>query len=1815
MNENKNETQDPILSQTSDLVHLHNHSEFSSLDGGSQIKKMPQRLKELGMNAMALTDHGFMNGIPEFYETLKKEGMKPILGNEIYLTEDRFNKAKGTPTWHLTLFAENNTGYNNLCKISSWSFIDGVIITIGRPRARADWDLLRKHSEGIIALTGCMASPVMGSIFKGDYSKAKFYTEQLIDIFGINNVFGEIQNVGIVIGIPGDSEVAKMLGKTPLTAAEAEKYDEVDAGEVPLSQDEANGILADIAKEVGIELVATGDTHYLYEDDAQPHDTMICIGTGQLKKGPRRFSLLPKKYHMRSAEDMLKAHAKWPESITNTKKVALRCNVEIEWGRELLPRFPLPEPFTDSRAYLRHLCLEGYKELYHGKELATDAQERLDMELDVISNMGFNDYFLIVWDLFNEARNRNIPYGPGRGCLTGDVPVWTTAGFRPLEDIKVGDAIMTHTGMVSEVLNFFEYDVEETLLEIKSYYGDHENSVKLTTDHKVLVEKGKKVSPALPKGKVWESVKGNLQWLPAEKIEVGDLVAIPRPKFEEKDVDFIDLASYVGNSNRFIIKSNSIIEKRRTNKPYKHSVRALAREEGLTRSTLKRIISGNAGSIALDKILPILTKRGFSSVEEWSSHCEENQFTQIEFSRFIEVDNDFSYLMGRIVADGWVRKENERGGIAEHSEEPKGKNIPDLFKTVWGFQLQEVYSKTSKLVQYEWNSELITNFYKQQLNEYKHNASTKHIPEWMLFLPENKRQSLLDGLWSGDGCTKGKNTYTTVSDRLAGQVRTLLWTLGIPSGIRKDRRSREDTRQGFENTQVANQIVAARNFETPGNAYGGVDENYIYMRVREVNDLGIQKTKVYDIESLSEDHSYVTSSFAVHNSAAGSIVAYTLGITQLCPLENGLLFERFLNPDRKSMPDIDMDFAQKPGIGGREELIEYAREKYNKLADCETAVAQIVTFQKYKPKGAIRDSARMLAEPTPDGRKDALKAGDKLASFVPDDPKATMDKAFEESPELGRHYRSDPFAKEVLDQARWLEGFVKTYSLHAAAVLIASHDLTEDLPLQKFGDGQPLHVQYDMSYSEKLGLLKMDFLGLRNLDIIWDACEKIKKTHGVDISPYKLHLDDKKTYEMFARGDSTGTFQFESGGMQNALKEVGPTEFNDLVALVALYRPGPMAWIPVYADRKKGKEEVTYLHPKLEEIQGETYGITVYQEQSMIIARELAGFTPGQADDLRKAIGKKLKDKMELLKKPFLEGCQKSGLSKKDAETLWADNEAAADYSFNKAHAACYAFLSYITGYLKANYPHEYMAALLSSVMGKKDKPRQYLTETKRMGLRVLPPDVNHSLTDFTVVEREGEPGQYDILFPLRMRGVGEGVVHAIREEREANGPFTSFYDLVRRMPQMNKTTIGALAKSGAFDATGDSRKGIFETVEDTIKRIKKEALDKEKDFTKSVKERYEELLKEDAVPDEKGKIKVKLTAEEKKAIEGSTKLAWKEKGLPEEDALLEAVIENINKEILRVSRAEARSMFTENTDVGGISSEESDDNLKENIENYAQEAVKRQITETKALSKELIEKLSPMIIVELVEREERSGMEAMLLGESDPPVPAEEWPDLEKLNHERSVLEIYVSGHPLESVASKWKYYVNKGNGRELGLVSDKDIGNSVRVVGAIVGAEKFPMRSGEYMHRIQIEDLSGSRDVAIFPRTLEGGLDELVEVGRIVCLDVAVQEDTFSKAQDQEEAGEGENERAIKLIASRIYKWDPERIDPNAIVAKPIDIEVTSTQFNKDWVDKLRDICKQHPGAFPIRLILDDKPYKTELLVKPSDELRKAIRSLLAE
>ena len=909
------------------FTHLHLHTGFSLLDGSSKISELVKRIKELGMDACAITDHGVMYGVIEFYKACKAEGIKPIIGCEVYVAPNsRFEKGteKSAKRYnHLILLAENDTGHKNLMKIVSRGFTEGFYY-----KPRVDYELLQEYHEGIIASSACLAGIVPTKLREGDYEGAKAEALRLRDIFGENNFFLELQDHGLP------------------------------------EQKFANQGLMRISAETGIPLITTNDCHYLYKEDAEAHDVLICIQTQKIVTDDDRMKYEGGQFYVKSPEEMKEIFHYIPEAIENTEKIAERCNVEIEFGKYHLPEYPVPEGYT-ALSYLNRLCEDGFKARYEGitGDEENELRARLKYEIDTISNMGFVDYFLIVWDYINFAKEHNIAVGPGRG------------------------------------------------------------------------------------------------------------------------------------------------------------------------------------------------------------------------------------------------------------------------------------------------------------------------------------------------------------------------------------------------------------------------------------------------------------------SAAGSIVAYCLGITGVDPIKYNLLFERFLNPERVTMPDIDIDFC----VLRRQEVIDYVTEKYGR-----EKVVQIVTFGTMAAKMVIRDVGRALDLP--------YSFCDKVAKMIPNELKMNIDKALKDNPDLMQLYEENEEAKKLIDLSRRLEGLPRHTSIHAAGVVISKREVDCYVPISTSSDGA-VTTQYTMETIEQLGLLKMDFLGLRNLTVIEKAVELVnrnrRKSGQEDFDIEKIDMEDENIYLMISEGKTEGVFQLESPGMTGFMKKLRPDNIEDIIAGISLYRPGPMEFIDDYINGKRNSTEIEYDCEELKPILKSTYGCIVYQEQVMQIVRELAGYSYGQSDLLRRAMSKKKDSVMRQERQNFvygdeakgIPGCVAKGVSEQVANKIYDKMIDFAKYAFNRSHAAAYAFITYQTAYLKYYYPKEYMAALLTSVMSNTGKVSEYILSSKNMGIAILPPDVNEGEGNFTAVKEGIRYGMSAI------KGLGENVTEAIVKDREERGEYKSLSDLVERLSGiLNKKGLEALIKSGALDRLSGTRRekmAVYEQVIDSVSHEK----------------------------------------------------------------------------------------------------------------------------------------------------------------------------------------------------------------------------------------------------------------------------------------------------------------------------------------------------------------------------------------------------------
>lgn len=880
------------------FTHLHVHTEYSLLDGASKIANLLSYAKELGMDSIAITDHGVMYGVVDFYQEAVKQGVKPIIGCEVYVVDNHLEK-NNRSMHHLILLAENNNGYHNLMKIVSRGQLEGFYY-----KPRVDKDILRQYSEGIICLSACIAGEVPAYIMQDNMDGARRAVGEYIDIFGRENYFLEIQDHNL----PEDKKINRGLKL--------------------------------LAEEYGLGLVATNDLHYVRKQDAEAQDVLMCIQTNSTVDAPERMRFPNDEFYLKSYDEMAVLFADCKEALTNTQIIAERCNVTLEFGKLLLPEFPIPAGFSDANEYLLHLCQEAIPAKY-GSE-SKDVLERLDFELDIIRTMGYSCYFLIVWDFIDYCKKHDIPVGPGRG------------------------------------------------------------------------------------------------------------------------------------------------------------------------------------------------------------------------------------------------------------------------------------------------------------------------------------------------------------------------------------------------------------------------------------------------------------------SAAGSIVAYLLGITNIDPLKYHLLFERFLNPERVSMPDIDTDFCYVK----RDQVLDYVVRRYG-----QERVAQIITFGTLQARAAVRDVGRALGM--------TYGAVDAVAKMIPRELGITLDKALAASNDLRDMYEQNDEVHRLIDLAKSVEGMPRNAGTHAAGVIIAPQDLKDYVPLQLGSEGSVI-TQYDKDKVENLGLLKMDFLGLRTLTVIGDAIRFIAETTGEKIDIDNIPLDDKKTCQMLCEGDTYGVFQLESAGITKLVMDLAPESFEDLIPLVALYRPGPLGtgMAEDFIAGRHGRRTAEILHPLMEPILADTYGVILYQEQVMQITSVLAGFTLGQADILRRAMGKKKAKELDSMREAFIEGARRiNDISEELSNRIFSLLQHFAGYGFNKSHSVAYALVAYQTAYLKAHWPAQYMAAFLNSVISDADKISWYISVCRNANIKILPPDVNESGFDFTVHKKNS------IRFGLAgIKSAGEAAVKEIIRAREEVGQFTGLVDFCRRvnMRLVNKRVVENLIKCGAMDSFGAKRSQLL---------------------------------------------------------------------------------------------------------------------------------------------------------------------------------------------------------------------------------------------------------------------------------------------------------------------------------------------------------------------------------------------------------------------
>ncbi|SFV60235.1 DNA polymerase III alpha subunit [hydrothermal vent metagenome] len=1233
---------------TPNFTHLHLHTEYSLLDGANKIKALAKKIKELGMTSVAMTDHGNMFGTIDFYNTMRKEGIKPIIGMECYLhNQEELSDKSVRQRFHLCLYAKNDIGYKNLMYLSSQAYINGFYYY-----PRINKKLLRENSEGLICSSACLQGEVNWQLNLSErnlkngakgYDEAKKVALEYKDIFG-DDFYLELMRHGI-----GDQQ-------------------RIDKEIVQISQ------------ETGIKIIATNDTHYTVQEDADAHEAFMCIAMNKLYDDPKRMRHSVHEFYVKSPEEMAKLFADIPEALENTQEIADKCNLDIKLGNPTPPNFKFTQQVSKDESINlvedKEYSLENDKLLFtHLSEKGLDKRlkivpkdkhqeyrDRLKVEIDIINSMKFSGYMLIVWDFVDAAKKMDIPVGPGRGCLTKDALVYTKNNnildTKQIDKIEVGDIVLTHNNIAKKVTETFEYEIEEELISISTFYGDLINEITLTKDHKIYI--------------------GDNEWKEAGEITTNDWLLLPIPKYEVKRIgDFKDLK----NSYYF---------------------------------------------------------RKF--VGYWIS----NEYISKDLSQK-EITIAFT--------------EDDRKGIKE--------TIIFIYKNKYDYSVSIL------------NSLIYITIKNKFLYDFLANSNSKDIPDFVFNLPKDEIIEVLDGYI---------NSTRTLSKELALQTRTLLFQIGIPSTITPlEYGSSKYTINLPSNSSIYNIPTEEENLYK-------IDEEYIKLKVRSVENVDKQKVKVYDF-TVEDNHSYTTTNYIVHNSAAGSLVAYSLEITDIDPLPYGLLFERFLNPERVSMPDIDMDFCQ----ARRQEILDYVINKYGRYN-----VAQIITFGKLQAKGVIRDVARVLDMP--------YSKADAMAKLIPDDLGINLTDSYEKEPKIKEFLDNDKQAQRTWDYALALEGLNRNAGTHAAGVVISNEELWKKTPLFKPTGIDTLATQYNGKYVEDVDLIKFDFLGLKTLTVIEEANKLVEKKYGKRIDFIKEDINDKKVYDYISTGDTLGLFQIESAGMQDLAKKLKPSTFEDIIAMLALYRPGPMdsGMLDDFVERKHGRARIIYTFPELEPILKPTYGVIVYQEQVMQIVQTIGGFSLGGADLVRRAMGKKIKEEMDKLKGDFADGAEEKGFNRDKAEELFDLIVKFAGYGFNKSHSAAYAMITFYTSFLKYYYPSEFMSAILTLEKNNTDKVVKYVDELKRLNIELRPPDINRSDLVFWADEVDN---QKIVFFGMgAIKGAGEVAIKSILKTREEGGEFKDISNFLSRIDgsKVNKRVIEALIKSGGLDCFGYTRKALL---------------------------------------------------------------------------------------------------------------------------------------------------------------------------------------------------------------------------------------------------------------------------------------------------------------------------------------------------------------------------------------------------------------------
>lgn len=1079
-----------------------------------------------------------------------------------------------------------------------------------------------------------------------------------------------------------------------------------------------NQILVQLSQIYNIKLIATNDAHYTNSDDSFSHQVLLCKQTHKKISDTGKMNFGSDEFYLKNTEQMRQSISYlgeniWQQILSSSDEIYNKIEeYDILQKNYNYPTFGKPE---ESLQKLSLLAQQGFVKRFTGKPININEYiNRLKYELETIYKIGFTDYFLVLHDLYKFCDSSNIGTGYGRGCLTYDTPVVTSSGIKKLGEIQIGDKVVTHDGSWQEVYDTHEYDCEERLFQIKTWSSSNFYPT-MTNDHKVLVHKNpfkhlitnsqyiKGASSINPKDYF---SKDNLVWMRADEIQKGDYVVRPIKNRYFTKIDRIDLAKYTNNKD--IIHEDYIEEK----------------------------IIGNQYQIEHFRKLP----------------------------RYINIDNDFLYLLGFYIGDGWVHKTETGFACNIDTDKDVVEKICNYFSFVE--KIRQSRYKDKKLIQVIVSDRIIAKMFSDIVPKY---AENKLIPDFILSQDLDKLQYLLDGLIQSDGSiSENRLCYDSININLIQQIRYLTELMGYTTTIHT-RKSTGNNHDSYK-IRIKNDNSKITYFN---------DGEYSYIKVKAIDEVENELKKVYDI-SVANNSNYQTLDFIVHNSGAGSLVLYCLGVTHLDPIEHRLLFERFINPERISAPDVDCDIEDIR----RGEVVEYIEKTYGKDKVCNIATyGELTSVSSFKAVASVLEMPFMEANRI---SKDLLNTN------------LSLEENLANSEELQKLYKTDSLFSQIIDVAKRLEGGIDKRGVHACGIVISNQPLENLSPVMyvEGADGTMVNCSaFEMKEIDgDLKLLKLDILGLKNLSIVKDAVSRLEDKN-FDFKA--LDFKDKETYKTISKGNTLGVFQLESEIMRKLCRDIQPNCLADLSAINAGARPGSLesGLTESFINRRKGIEEIDYVCNGMEEYLKETLGTFMYQEQVMQLSRVMAGYTMGQADGLRKIIGKKLIDKLPAERQKFICGAVSNGHSEERASEIFGMIEKFGRYGFNASHSYAYSALSYVTAFLKTHYPLQYMTALLNANSDNLDKLNPYIDECYRLGINVLPPDINKSSNNF---EHDIECNAIRFGFN-GIKGVGANSITPILAERE-NGEFKSLKDLLNRMPSMNKTVVENLIKCGAIN-------------------------------------------------------------------------------------------------------------------------------------------------------------------------------------------------------------------------------------------------------------------------------------------------------------------------------------------------------------------------------------------------------------------------------